>query len=155
MRGRLFLAVLGAAAVGWFALVAMSPKLPAVLGAAVYLAGAFICHQRPERSFHLDGAQLAVCARCTGIYLGACATALLAAVPPHRYAPLVAAPHQVRRVLIAAALPTAITVLAEWAGWWQPSAETRAITGVMLGAAAALVVAAALTREHGRRLPSI
>jgi uncharacterized membrane protein len=29
-----------------------------------------ICHQMPERSFHLCGHHLAVCARCTGIYGG-------------------------------------------------------------------------------------
>ena len=33
--------------------------------------GHFICHQRPERSFFIGGQQLPVCARCTGLYLGA------------------------------------------------------------------------------------
>ena len=28
------------------------------------------CHQRPERSFHIWGKQLPLCARCTGIVLG-------------------------------------------------------------------------------------
>lgn len=155
MRGRVLLAVLGGAAVGWFALVVLSPTLPAVLGAAIYLAGAFICHQRPERSFHVDGAQLAVCARCTGIYLGACVTALLAIAPPHRYVPLVATPWHLRLVLVAAASPMGVSVLAEWAGWWYPSAQTRAITGVVFGAAAGLVVAAALTRGNGQRAAPI
>lgn len=31
----------------------------------------FICHQNPDRSFHITGHSLAVCARCTGIYIGA------------------------------------------------------------------------------------
>jgi uncharacterized membrane protein len=31
----------------------------------------FVCHQNPERSFHVLGHSLAVCARCTGIYFGA------------------------------------------------------------------------------------
>ena len=43
----------------------------------VYAAGSLICHQRPERSFHLLGAQLPVCARCMGIYVGAAVTACL------------------------------------------------------------------------------
>jgi uncharacterized membrane protein len=35
------------------------------------LVGYAICHQIPERSFHIAGHQLPLCARCTGIYLGA------------------------------------------------------------------------------------
>lgn len=35
-----------------------------------YLAFAPFCHQLSDRSFHLLGIQLAVCARCTGIYGG-------------------------------------------------------------------------------------
>ncbi len=33
--------------------------------------GYAICHRIPERSFHLAGRQLPLCARCTGTYLGA------------------------------------------------------------------------------------
>jgi uncharacterized membrane protein len=35
------------------------------------LIGYAICHQIPERSFHLGGHRLPLCARCTGTYLGA------------------------------------------------------------------------------------
>jgi uncharacterized membrane protein len=35
------------------------------------LVGYAICHQIPERSFHIHGEQLPLCARCTGIYMGA------------------------------------------------------------------------------------
>jgi uncharacterized membrane protein len=34
------------------------------------LVGYSICHQIPERSFHMDGHKLPLCARCTGTYLG-------------------------------------------------------------------------------------
>ncbi len=37
------------------------------------LVGYAICHQIPERSFHMHGEQLPLCARCTGIYMGALA----------------------------------------------------------------------------------
>jgi len=56
---------------GWVLAIVASPVLPAPLAAAVYLIGSHICHQQADRSFHLFGAQLAVCARCTGIYIGA------------------------------------------------------------------------------------
>ena len=41
-----------------------------MLGKA-HLVGYAICHQIPERSYHIDGHQLPLCARCTGIYMGA------------------------------------------------------------------------------------
>ena len=30
-----------------------------------------ICHRKPERSFHINGHQFPVCARCTGFYMSA------------------------------------------------------------------------------------
>jgi uncharacterized membrane protein len=144
MRGRLIVAALAAAAVTWFALVALAPELPAALAAVVYGAGSLVCHQLPERSFHWHGAQLAVCARCTGIYLGACGAAVLAPVPPSFYVRWAAAPAQVGRLLAVAAAPMIVTVAAEWAGLWSPSSIVRAGTGVLLGAAGSIVVAAAV-----------
>lgn len=38
-----------------------------------HLVGQALCHQMPERSFFIDGHQLCVCSRCTGIYWGALA----------------------------------------------------------------------------------
>lgn len=35
-----------------------------------FLAIAFMCHQRPDRSFFINDKQLPLCARCTGILLG-------------------------------------------------------------------------------------
>lgn len=40
---------------------------------AVMFVGSWWCHQLPERSPHLFGAQLPLCWRCTGIALGALA----------------------------------------------------------------------------------
>jgi len=36
-----------------------------------HLIGYAICHQIPHRTFHINGTPLPLCARCTGIYLGA------------------------------------------------------------------------------------
>lgn len=133
-----------AAAVVWFALVVLAPALPPALGAAVYAAGGFVCHQLPARSFHWHGAQLAVCARCTGIYLGACTAAVFAPLPTPAFGVWVESRARVGALLGAAAVPTALTVAAEWAGWWQPSGITRALTGVVLGVAGAIIVIAVL-----------
>ena len=38
---------------------------------ALQRAFSLICHQRPERSFWIFGAPVAVCARCLGLYIGA------------------------------------------------------------------------------------
>src|SRR5207253_5461403 len=36
----------------------------------IYKTFSFVCHQIPERSFHLAGHCFAVCSRCTGLYSG-------------------------------------------------------------------------------------
>src|SRR5207249_7857568 len=59
--------------------IASRPHTTPVLSAmtiAIYGIGGIVCHQLPERSFHLWAAQLPVCARCTGIYAGAAVCAL-------------------------------------------------------------------------------
>jgi uncharacterized membrane protein len=137
---------LASAAVLWAAMLPLatlaadaSPGSPAsVFAFIVYSIGAVICHQRPERSFHLWSTQLPVCARCTGIYFGAAVGAVAAiaqarptAVPTARSA---------RVVLIAATVPAALTLVYEWTTGVTPSNGLRALTGIVLGVAAAWVV---------------
>ena len=43
---------------------------PGILGKADAI-GYAVCHRIDERSFHVDGRQLPLCARCSGMYLGA------------------------------------------------------------------------------------
>jgi len=55
-------------------LLLVSPSLiaeeyPLATGGLYYFFSR-VCHQVPDRSFHWAGAQLAVCHRCLGIYLG-------------------------------------------------------------------------------------
>ena len=78
--------ILVAAPIAWVValfvavLVASRPTVgvPAyALSAAVYEIGSLICHQLPNRSFYFWGAQLPVCARCTGLYVGAAVAALV------------------------------------------------------------------------------
>jgi uncharacterized membrane protein len=149
MSGRVMAAAVAVAALAWCALVVLAPALPPALAAAVYAAGSLVCHQLPDRSFHWHGAQLAVCARCTGIYVGTCAAAVLAPLPLSVDAAWAGTRTRIGWLLAAAAAPTMATVAAEWAGVWHPSGLVRAVTGILLGAAGALVVVSALRASDG------
>jgi uncharacterized membrane protein len=144
------LRLVAAGAAIWLAALLVTPLLPAPLAAAFYVVGSLICHQRPERSFHLLAVQLPVCARCIGIYAGAAlgsAIALDARVRALR-------PPSVNRILLAAgAAPTVVTVACESLGWWQTTNLTRWCAGLPLGCAVALVVAQAVATLHYGRCP--
>ncbi len=108
-------AVLWAGALILAAFIASRPEIgPAAytLSAAIYGIGALICHQRPERSFHLWGAQLPVCARCAGL------------------------------AILFAALPTLLTLTYEWTTGHMPANWVRAAAGFPLGAIVAWVLVA-------------
>jgi uncharacterized membrane protein len=112
--------------------------------AAVYISGSLLCHQRPERSFHLWGAQFPVCARCTGIYAGA-ALGVIASFVRLKPGPTTnfvtsGFNRTSRLALFAASLPTVLTVVHEWTTGVTPSNGIRALAGLILGAAAAMVV---------------
>jgi len=108
----------------------------------IYAIGMVVCHQKPERSFHLWGAQLPVCARCTGIYLGAAlgvvfrsAEASRSAIRMRRARVLTS-----RFALVLAALPTAATLLYEWTTGVTPANAIRFAAGLPLGAVVSWLV---------------
>ncbi len=113
----------------WVVLLVAAPP-------ALFPVGRYICHQRAERSFFIHGRQMAVCARCTGLYAGAAAAVpfvllLGAAALPSRRA---------RWILAVAALPTLITWTFEFAGLAAFSNLSRFIAALPLGFAAAFLV---------------
>jgi uncharacterized membrane protein len=121
-------------AISWVVLLVAAPvaALGAPLSAAAYALGALLCHQRAERSFHIDSAQLPVCARCFGIYAGAVLGLLLRGVHPSAA--------DLRAVLVAAAIPTLVTWGSEVAGLWSASNLARFLSALPLGAAVAVTV---------------
>jgi uncharacterized membrane protein len=133
------------AASAWLALLVLAPVLPTPAAAALYAVGSQICHQRPERSFHLFAAQLPVCARCLGIYAGA--TLGSAVVLGSRWRSR-ATTLSSRMLLVCGSIPTALTLVAEWSGAWRGSNTARAIAGVPLGFVVALVVAQGVATLH-------
>src|SRR5262245_12123640 len=64
-------------------LVALIFVAPVVAGGhpvwaeVIYRAFGVFCHQRPDRSYFIEGHKLAVCSRCTGLYAGFAFTLLL------------------------------------------------------------------------------
>ena len=141
---RLIAVALTAAALFWTAAVLVTPlrlvQSPSI-AAAARLAGAIVCHQRPERSFHTRGVQFPVCARCTGLYLSGAAGALVA------WFGLARVPRRTRVLLGLAAAPTAVTVLVEWSGMAGPSNVVRAAAAVPLGATVGWLVVRMLRAE--------
>ena len=130
---------------GWVALLTATPLMPGWAGAVVYGLCAYICHQIPERSFHLAGFQLPVCARCLGIYLGVSGGVAYAWLRPITGRAMLATPaREFRRLAVVAAAPTVLTVALEAAGFWHPSNGTRALAGLPLGILVGLVVMNAL-----------
>jgi uncharacterized membrane protein len=128
----------------WVVLLSTAPiaAFGAPLSALVYAFGSLICHQRPDRSFYLSQAQMPVCARCYGIYLGAAIGALLVLIFHSALKPI--APlrtrTRIRTVLLASAAPTVMTWTFEVAGLWAASNLTRFMAALPLGIAVALTV---------------
>ena len=136
---------IAALAIAWAVLLLAAPFLPIPLAAFLYVFGSFICHQISERSFHVDGAQLQVCARCFGIYAGAAAGAVAATLS--RFVPgpdPATGRHRGLTPMAIAAVPTIVTLALEWAGLWSPSNVTRALAAVPLGMAIAFIAVRAI-----------
>lgn len=110
---------------------------------ALMRAAGLFCHQLPERSPYLWGAQLPLCWRCTGIALGACA--LLAWLLARKRLPPLSL-----SLLLALALPLDVLYSALAAG----ANSRRLSTGLIWGffaAAASLHFLLRLAARRGRR----
>jgi len=102
------------------------------------------CHQRPERSFHLFGYKMAVCARCFGVYFGLLAGCLLypavwakrGGIPPGW-------------LLAASLLPLALDGRVEFLGLWAGSNLLRFMTGLLFGGFVPFYLIPALDKAAG------
>jgi uncharacterized membrane protein len=124
----------------WMGMIVGAPLAEAhgYAGVAQVLYKAFdpLCHQIPERSFHLEGHAFAVCARCTGIYAGFAAGII--------FYPLVRSLKRTdtpaRTWLILAAMPLAVDWSLGFFGIWANTHLSRFLTGALLGVVCALFV---------------
>ena len=90
----------------------------------VFALGSFICHQAPERSFHIAGAQLPLCIRCTMLLLGAVGAAIY--IGSRRWLPST-------KLSFALALPMAAEIILNVSGLIQVGNAVRAVTGFLFG----------------------
>ena len=108
----------------------------AQFASVVYKTFSFVCHQIPERSFHLEGHQFGVCSRCTGLYAGFAVAALIY--------PLARSLHRTdtpaRRWLILATLPLVIDFALGYFSIWQNTQLSRFFTGALLSSVAVFFI---------------
>jgi len=124
----------------WLVLLLAAPVLPAPFAASIYVIGALICHQCPERSFWVAGVQLPVCARCLGIYAGVVAGAAAA--------PRIGLVRRPRLPIVLSTVPAIASLVVEWSGLAGLSNGIRAITGLIAGGVIAAGVLATLHYER-------
>jgi uncharacterized membrane protein len=138
------------ALVVWSVVLALALALPGLIVGAplaqarghnlfaltVYGAFSLLCHQIPERSFHLAGHSFAVCARCTGLYVGFALGVLV--YPLGRSLRQLETPR--RRWLLAACVPTLIDWALGFSGIWENTHLSRFATAALLGAVCAFYV---------------
>lgn len=134
--------VLGAVAVVGVVLLAPLARAGGwvLLSEVIYRAFHVACHQMPERSYHLAGFPLAVCARCVGLYAGALAGLLF--YPLARPLSRTDAPR--RGWLLFAAVPTSVDFLLGVTGLWENTHASRFWTALPLGAVAAFYISPGL-----------
>lgn len=102
----------------------------------VYKSFGYVCHQIPERSFHIFGHSFAVCARCTGIYAGVMTGFLV--YPLFRS---LRNPESPARIwLLLAPIPTGIDFMFGFTGIWANTHYSRLLTGMILGIGCAFFI---------------
>lgn len=87
----------------------------------------YICHRKPERSFHIHGHQFPVCARCTGFYTGLLVYLIYTLIYKHGY--------DLNMLIISIILmiPVAIDGFTQYFGIRESTNNLRFITGFIGG----------------------
>jgi len=108
----------------------------AQFASAIYKTFGFVCHQIPDRSFHLAGHAFAVCSRCTGLYSGFAVAALI--YPLARSMKRTDAPRRIW--LILATVPLVIDFALGYFAIWPNTHLSRFTTGALLGSVAVFYI---------------
>lgn len=106
----------------------------------LYTFFGYICHQLPERTFHILGEQFGVCSRCFGIYFG-----LVIGVAVYPLWRGVDTIEPIARFwLFLSLIPVGIDWSLTAFGIWENTQASRLITGLILGFACATFILPAL-----------
>lgn len=95
----------------------------------LYFFFSSVCHQSSERSFFLIGSPLAVCQRCSGIYLGL----FLGSLPILKWRDLGGDLKRRRMCVLGASLPLILDAGLPFLHIWRNSAASRFTTGLIFG----------------------
>jgi len=107
-----------------------------------------ICHQMPDRSFHIEGEKFGVCSRCFGVYFGLVTGFLV--YPLWRRIDSI---EPISRIwLFLSLVPITIDWSLGFFGVWANTFTSRFITGLILGSACATFIVPAIV-EIARNLP--
>src|SRR5258706_15444958 len=132
-------AIVTAAALALVGLIVSAPLLQSshpAFAASIYKTFSFVCHQIPERSFHLAGHQFGVCSRCTGLYAGFAVAALV--YPLARSLKRTDTPSRIW--LILATAPLAIDFTLGYFSIWSNTHLSRFLTGALLSSVAVFYI---------------
>lgn len=128
----------------WVAAILLAPIARAnglaALSSPLYGFFSLICHQIPERSFHILGEPFGVCSRCFGVYFG-----LLAGFAVYPLWRSIDEIEPLMRIwLLLAMIPVAIDWSLTVFGIWENTQLSRLITGLILGFACATFIVPAI-----------
>lgn len=130
-----------------FGLAMLPPLLPTGLEAAVRSAFAPVCHQMPSRSLHIGGVPVAICDRCSGIYLGLFLGVASIEGGKFLWGWLGT---KGRYLLLGAVGPLAIDWVGPLLGVWSNGPTSRILTGFLFGVVAASYVTHRMLRKATR-----
>ncbi len=96
------------------------------MSAGCYISLAPLCHQHADRSFHLEGHKMALCARCLGIFAGMSVFGVIAIIVRRRFV------IGFRAMLLLLA-PMVADAFGNIFGLWNTGNTLRAATGALAG----------------------
>ncbi len=125
----------------------LPPFLPAEVQPVVRQCFAPVCHQLPGRSPHVGGVPIAICDRCSGIYLGLVGGVLSTGWD---WTPWRTLGEYGQYVLLGSLVPLGLDWIGPILGIWSNGPVSRALTGLLFGSIAASYVTDRLLRRVAR-----
>lgn len=129
----------------------LPPFLPIEMQGVVRRCFASVCHQMPGRSPHIGGVPIAICDRCSGIYLGLVVGVTVTGCGGSLWAAL---GRQGRYLLLGSLVPLGIDWIGPVLGLWGNGPVSRTLTGLFFGTVAASYVTDRVLRRVARTAAS-